>query len=164
MHRIIIFGNSGSGKSTLARHFTSEYGLAHLDLDTLAWQDSSPPERKPIEESFAEISRFINGNQSWIIEGCYSDLLSLAMKTADKVIFLNPGVETCMDNCKSRPFEPHKYESQEAQDKNLEMLLNWVRQYPDRVDEFSLMSHQKLFNEFAGNKTEYLSNKRDVLL
>jgi len=133
-------------------------------LDTLAWLDSSPPQRKPIEESFAEISRFVDDHQSWVIEGCYSDLLNLAMKTADKLIFLNPGVETCMDNCRSRPFEPQKYESQKAQDKNLEMLLNWVRQYPDRVDEFSLMSHQKLFNEFTGNKTEYLSNKRDVLL
>ena len=164
MHRIVIFGNSGSGKSTLARQFASEYGLAHLDLDTLAWQDSSPPQRKPIEESFVEISRFVDDHQSWVIEGCYSDLLSLAMKAADKLIFLNPGVEICMDNCRSRPFEPHKYESREAQDRNLEMLLDWVRQYPDRVDEFSLQSHQKLFNEFAGNKTEYLSNKRDVLL
>jgi len=160
MHRIVIFGNSGSGKSTLARQFTAEYKLAHLDLDTLAWLDSSPPERKPIEESFAEISQFINRHQDWVIEGCYSDLLRLAMKTAGKVIFINPGVETCMDNCRSRPFEPHKYETQEDQDNNLEMLLSWVRQYPDRVDEFSLTSHQKLFNEFAGNKTEYLSNQR----
>lgn len=31
---------------------------------------------------------------------------------------------------------------------------------PDRVDEFSLKSQQKLFNDFAGKKTEYLSNQR----
>ena len=159
MHRIVIFGNSGSGKSTLARQFQSEYGLAHLDLDTLAWQDSNPPARKPIEESFAEISRFIDRHQNWVIEGCYSDLLSFAMNTADKVVFLNPGVETCMDNCRNRPFEPHKYDSQEEQDNNLEMLLSWVRQYADRVDEFSLTSHRKLFSDFAGKKTEYLSNQ-----
>ena len=48
----------------------------------------------------------------------------------------------------------------EEQDKNLEMLLSWVKQYPDRVDEFFLKSHQKLFNDFAGKKTEYLSNQR----
>jgi len=162
MHRIVIFGNSGSGKSTLARQFSSKHGLAHLDLDTLAWQESTPPARKPIEESFAEIKLFINNHQNWVVEGCYSDLLSMAMKTASEVIFLNPGVETCMDNCKNRPFEPHKYQSKDEQDKNLGMLLDWVGQYPDRVDEFSLKSHQKLFSDFAGKKTEYLFNQRDI--
>ena len=162
MHRVVIFGNSGSGKSTLARQFSSTHGLTHLDLDTLAWQDSSPPARKPIEESFAEISRFTDDHQNWVIEGCYSDLLSLAMQTASEVIFLNPGIETCMSNCRNRAFEPHKYQSQEEQDKNLDMLLGWVREYPDRVDEFSLKSHRKIFNDFAAKKTEYLSNKRGV--
>lgn len=145
----------------MARQFKSKHGLAHLDLDTLAWMDSSPPARKPIEESSAEINRFIGDHQDWVIEGCYSDLLSLAMQTADRVIFLNPGVETCMGNCRNRPFEPHKYKSREEQDKNLDMLLDWVRQYPERVDEFSLQSHQRLFNDFAGNKTEYRSNNRE---
>src|SRR6266436_8125163 len=37
MRRIVVFGNSGSGKTTLARVLTSQYGLAHLDLDSLAW-------------------------------------------------------------------------------------------------------------------------------
>ena len=36
MRRIVVFGNSGSGKTTLARALTSQYGLAHLDLDSLA--------------------------------------------------------------------------------------------------------------------------------
>jgi len=163
MYRIVVFGNSGSGKSTLARQFSSKHGLAHLDLDTLAWQDTSPPARRPIEDSFAEITQFVSTHQSWVIEGCYSDLLSLATKTASEVIFLNPGVGTCMANCRNRPFEPHKYQSQEEQDKNLDMLLDWVREYPERVDEFSLKSHQKLYSDFAGKKTEYLSNTRDVL-
>ena len=40
MRRIVVFGNSGSGKTTLARVLTSQYGLAHLDLDSLAWDSS----------------------------------------------------------------------------------------------------------------------------
>ncbi|WP_415071942.1 AAA family ATPase [Hyphomicrobium sp.] len=43
MQRLLIFGNSGSGKSTLARQLAQERGLAHLDLDTLAWQPGMPP-------------------------------------------------------------------------------------------------------------------------
>lgn len=40
------------------------------------------------------------------------------------------------------------------------MLLNWVRQYPVHNDEFSLVSHQKLFHDFVGEKMEYKSNNR----
>ena len=40
MRKILIFGNSGSGKSTLAGKLCAGNGLAHLDLDTLAWQNT----------------------------------------------------------------------------------------------------------------------------
>jgi len=160
MKRIIIFGNSGSGKSTLAAEYAGKYKLPHLDLDTLAWKASSPPERKSLEDSSFEIDEFMKKNKNWLVEGGYSDLLGLIIDRADKVIFLNPGVEVCIENCKSRPWEPHKYESAEKQNQNLEMLLGWVRQYPMRDDEFSLISHQNLFTQFAGDKVEYKSNNR----
>ncbi len=51
MKKIVIMGNSGSGKSTLAKMLMVKYALPHLDLDTLAWQDSIQPKRKPIEEN-----------------------------------------------------------------------------------------------------------------
>jgi adenylate kinase family enzyme len=160
MKKIVIFGNSGSGKSTLAKEYVEQYGLSHLDLDTLAWLDTTPPIRKPLQDSADQISQFTERNKSWVIEGCYSDLLSLVIKQATEVIFLNPSVEICIDNCIARPWEPHKYQSAEQQNQNLEMLLDWVKQYPVRSDEFSLQSHQKLFNEYNGNKTQYSSNDR----
>jgi adenylate kinase family enzyme len=162
MQRVVIFGNSGSGKSTLARHYTAKYELSHLDLDMLAWQDTNPPLRKPLKESAVQINQFLEENKNWVIEGCYADLLSLMIKKANEVIFLNPGVETCINNCRNRPWEPHKYRSQEAQNRNLDRLLEWVEQYPLRNDEFSLTAHQKLFHEFVGKKTEYKSNDRNA--
>lgn len=155
MQKIVIFGNSGSGKSTLAKEYAIKYGLSHLDLDTLAWQNTTPPIRKPLQDSADKIKLFTSENQSWVIEGCYSGLLSLLMNKANEVIFLNPPNETCINNCRNRPWEPHKYQSLEEQNQNLEMLLDWVKQYPIRNDEFSLQSHQKLFNEFMGKKKEY---------
>lgn len=92
MRRILIFGNSGSGKSTLAKKLCSSENLAHLDLDTLAW-------------------------------------------------------------------EPHKYESKEAQDANLGMLVDWISQYAERSDTFSQESHQKLFDDYAGEKTMLVRNE-----
>lgn len=162
MQRVVVFGNSGSGKSTLAKNYTVKYGLAHLDLDVLAWQDTNPPTRRPLNDSATKIEKFLEENQNWVIEGCYSDLLSLVIKEANEVIFLNPGVETCINNCRNRPWEPHKYKSKDEQNRNLDMLLGWVKQYPGRNNEFSLTAHRKLFHEFVGNKTEYKSNDRNV--
>lgn len=158
MRKIVVFGNSGSGKSTLARQYSTLYELAHLDLDTLAWQDTSPPKRASLFQSKAKIAHFLAANPGWIIEGCYADLLALAATSATELIFLNPGVETCVTNCRNRPWEKHKYKSKKEQDKNLEMLLGWVRQYPIRSDEFSLAAHQKLFCEFSGKKRHLTSN------
>jgi len=158
--RIVIFGNSGSGKSTLAKEYVSKYRLIHLDLDTLAWQDTSPPTRRPLTDSANPIEKFIAENTEWVIEGCYADLLSFAIEKASEIIFLNPGIETCIKNCRDRPWEPHKYKTVEEQNQNLDMLRNWVKQYPLRNDEFSLKSHQRLFDEFAGKKKEYSSNNR----
>ena len=159
--KIIIFGNSGSGKSTLAKKLVNQYGLAHLDLDVLAWQEEViPPARKPIQASEESINAFLSTHPQWVIEGGYSDLLGLLLKSINKMVFLNPGVDQCIENCSQRPWEPHKYASLEAQNANLPMLLDWVREYPNREDEFSLSSHQKLFAEFTGEKIEYHSNDR----
>ncbi|MFV2057798.1 MAG: shikimate kinase, partial [Thiohalomonadales bacterium] len=161
MQRIIIFGNSGSGKSTLALQYATAKALPLLDLDTLAWLDSDPPQRRKLEDSARDIESFTGANPFWIIEGCYADLLGLVIDLATDVVFLNPGVETCLKNCKSRPWEPHKYATIEKQDQNLEMLLQWVKQYPQRTDDFSLTSHQRLFSNFNGKKTEFNSNARN---
>ena len=158
--RIIIFGNSGSGKSTLAKEYASQYGLAHLDLDTLAWQETTPPTRRPLKDSAQDIEQFLDKNQKWVIEGCYSDLLGLVMKEANEAVFLNLDVEACILNCSNRPWEPHKYASLKEQNENLNFLLEWIKQYPVRDDEFSLTSHQKLFDAFIGKKTVFRSNQR----
>ena len=158
MKRILIFGNSGSGKSTLAKAYCAKYALAHLDLDSLAWEPDSPPKRRSLSESEWEIREFLDSNNEWVIEGCYSDLLALVANDANEAVFLNPGVEQCILNCWSRPWESHKYASQQEQDENLQMLIEWVKQYPERSDEFSLKSHRELYEGFQGKKVEHRSN------
>src|SRR5437870_444421 len=98
MRRIVVFGNSGSGKTTLARVLTSQYGLAHLDLDSLAWD--SPGRRRSLTESANTIRDFIHEHSEWVIEGCYGDLLEQVLPYASEVRFLNPGVEACIANCR----------------------------------------------------------------
>jgi len=155
MRRIVLFGNSGSGKTTLARVLTSQYGLAHLDLDLLAWD--SPGVRRSPKESALAIRHFMDQNSEWIIEGCYGDLLEQVLPYTSEVRFLNPGVEACVANCRARPWEPEKYPSKEAQDQKLEFLLDWVREYESRTDQYSLARHRELFEGFRGPKVELSS-------
>lgn len=147
-------GNSGSGKSTLAGRLAREHDLAHLDLDTLAWLPTAPPQRTPLAESIAKMEAFFDEHSSWVAEGCYGDLVAAALPRATKLYFLNPGVEACVANCRARPWEPHKYESKAAQDANLDMLVAWVRDYDKRNDELSLARHRELFDRYAGDKIE----------
>jgi adenylate kinase family enzyme len=154
MRRVLVFGNSGSGKTTLAAALRRDHGLAHLDLDTLAWQPTPVPIRRDIAESERDIRAFTARHDAWVIEGCYADLLALLLDDASEMIFMNPGVEACERHCRARPWEPHKYTSPEAQDRNLAMLLDWVRNYPTRDDACSLASHRRLFDGYAGAKRE----------
>lgn len=159
MTKIVIFGNSGSGKSTLAKNLAHKNKLSHLDLDTIAWMPVSPPKRMSITESRFMINNFLKANDSWVIEGCYSDLLELVTQQANEMIFLKLPISACIQNAKSRPWEPHKYESKEAQDTNLEILIDWISQYNSRTDTFSKMAHEKLYDNFLGIKAMYVSNQ-----
>lgn len=151
--RIVIFGNSGSGKTTMARALAREHGLAHLDMDSLAW--ASPGVRAEAEASARAIRAFVDANAAWVVEGCYGDLIEQILPHATEVRFLNPGVDACVAHCRARPWEPDKYPSKEAQDEKLAFLLGWVREYETRTDEYSLARHRALFDAFPGSKREY---------
>ncbi len=150
--RVLVFGNSGAGKSTLARDLQDRDGLGHLDLDSLAWLDTTPPRRRPFDESRADIEAFMALHDGWVIEGCYADLLAMAAEEATEMIWLNPPTEACVAHARARPWEPHKYPSKEAQDANLPMLIDWIRAYDSREDEFSRRAHEALFDQFSGTK------------
>lgn len=159
MHRVLIFGNSGSGKSTLAKWLAKEEGLAYLDLDTLAWLPSNPPERVPILESKDRIDEFVSSNDKWVIEGCYTDLLEFSSPKASEAIFMNLSIDQCIENAKSRSWEPHKYRNKEDQDKNLGMLIEWISQYRERDDVFSFHSHIEFYENFHGIKSMRTKNE-----
>ena len=157
MRKVIVFGNSGAGKSTVALKLRDE-GLAHLDLDTLAWLPSNPPERRPVDQAYEEIQRFVKEQPGWVVEGCYADLLELLKPFATEAIFMNLPIHLCQKNARNRPWEPHKYKSREAQDSNLPMLLDWIAGYASRDDALSYKAHRALYDSFPGKKTEIVCN------
>jgi len=152
MPKILIFGNSGSGKSTLAKKLALQYQCLHLDLDTLAWQATTPPKRTDIAYVVQVLKTFFKDNSSWIIEGCYGDIITVVRDHADKIIFMNLSTQTCVENAENRPWEPHKYKDKATQDENLPMLTDWIRAYETRGDDFSFPSHKEIFESFSGEK------------
>lgn len=152
--KTILLGNAGAGKSTLTRALLANEDAAVLSLDEIAFEGKTA-NRRPIESSVASVQAFIDSNVSWVIEGCYADILEPILSNCDQLIFLNPGVEACVAHCNSRPFEPSKFESAEAQNANLQNLIDWVRRYESRQDEYGLARHRSLFDGFSGDKREF---------
>ncbi len=153
--RIAIFGNSGSGKSTLARNLCERHALPLLELDTIVWEPGQiavPRSRVDIERDLLD---FLREHVHWVVEGCYAELIRLVAKEQPELIFLNPGQAICVENNLRRPWEPHKYASKEAQDSMLENLISWVKGYYQRDDDWSLIAHRRLFEEYGGAKREF---------
>ena len=159
--KTVLFGNSGSGKTTLAKQLSEKDGLAHLDLDAIAWLDVVPPQRAPLNDSESKIQRFIHDHDSWVIEGCYCDLLQFVVPSATHMVFLNLPISTCIENAQKRSWEPHKYASKQLQDENLPMLISWITDYEIRKDTFSKTAHHQLFKNFGGQKVMYVTNSHE---
>ena len=150
--RIAIVGNSGSGKSVFARQFVARCGLASLDLDTVAWEPGKVAVARSPADALADVRAFCEAQHQWVVEGCYAYLVEATLPYAPTLLFLEPGVEACLSNCRSRPWEPHKYTSKQEQDHHLDFLLTWVRAYYTRDDDPSQAVHQALFDTYNGPK------------
>ncbi len=153
MIRIILLGNAGAGKTTMAGRLIQNKSIGYLSLDEIAWNDGA--ERKPHDDSVLELKEFLVKNEQWIIEGCYSDLIKVALPLCTELRFLNPGIEVCVEHCKQRLWEPKKFSSQEEQQAMIEELIKWVREYENRDDEYGLKCHRQIFDTFNGLKREY---------
>lgn len=150
--RILVFGNSGSGKTTLAGRLAREHGLAHLDLDAIVWEPGEAAVQRPAGVVSALLAEFLAGTPRWVIEGCYGELVEACAQHCTELVFLDPGVEACLEHNRQRPWEPHKYPSKEAQDAMLEGLQEWVAGYYRRDDPWSYRAHCRIFDGFAGRK------------
>lgn len=152
--RIVLLGNAGAGKSTMAKRVIGDRTVPRLSLDEIAWAEGA--QRRPLQESLGELSRFLTTYTHWVIEGCYGDLVEAALHECTELRFLNPGVDACVTHCRQRPWEPTKFDSPKEQAAMLDHLIEWVRQYEIRDDEYGLKRHRAIFDAFDGRKREYI--------
>lgn len=109
---------------------------------------------RPAVDAQAEVREFCCGQDRWIVEGCYAELIAAALESNPKLLFLNPGLQVCLENCRTRPWEPHKYPSIQEQNANLMSLLSWVAEYYTRTGDLSLRGHIDCFALYLGVKRE----------
>lgn len=152
--RIAILGNSGSGKSTVARSLAARSGAALLDLDTVAWEPGQIAVARSPQAAQDDVRKFCAGHEHWVVEGCYASLANVALEFSPQLLFLDPGEQQCLENCRARPWEPHKYASKAEQDERLAFLLAWVREYYTRQGDMSLAGHRACFDAYGGRKQE----------
>jgi adenylate kinase family enzyme len=155
--RLAILGNSGSGKSSLARAVASATGAPVLDLDSVAWEPGSAAVLRPPGEAASAVRNSCRSTDEWIVEGCYANLIAVALEFNPKLVFLNPGREVCQANCRARPWEPHKFSNPEEQQAALGYLLSWVAEYYTRQGDLSLEGHLECFSAYTGPKLELRS-------
>jgi len=152
--RYVIIGNSGSGKSTLAQRLSVQHDLPILELDTIVWEQGKIAVERPLHNAVADLQRFVEANEGWVIEGCYAELVERLVSYRPFLYFLNPGAQVCRANNQHRAWEPHKYATAEAQEAMLAVLLEWVDGYYSRKDSWSLSCHRRLFDAYSGMKAE----------
>jgi hypothetical protein len=111
--------------------------------------------QRSTESVAASLQHFIDSHAAWVIEGCYGELIRAASIHCTLMVFLNPGIDACLANNLTKPWEPHKYASLKLQNANLARLQEWVAGYYQREDNWSYRAHREIFDAFAGPKVEH---------
>ena len=150
--RVAIIGNSGSGKSTLAGQLSAGQVVHTLDLDTIAWEPAQIAVPRDVNLALSDLRAFCESREHWIVEGCYGNFIEASLAYRPELIFLNPGLEQCLLNCRARPWQERKYSSKQEQDSKLAYLLQWVTDYYTRDGDMSLAAHEDLFERYRGPK------------
>lgn len=109
--KIQIIGYSGSGKSTLAKKLGLFYNIPYLHLDNVQfygdWQE------RTLEQQNEIVDKFLQENNSWVIDGNYSKVSPIRFEISDITIFLNYNRFYCYKKCKER-YKLHKDSPRES--------------------------------------------------
>ncbi|QDR64713.1 hypothetical protein [Mammaliicoccus sciuri] len=101
MKKVVILGSSGSGKSYLSKKLSRELSIEVYHLDNLMRKSDWIPVSY---KQKCDIQKKILSNDTWIIEGNYTNILDERLLEADTIIFLNINKYKCIFNVIKRTF------------------------------------------------------------
>jgi adenylate kinase family enzyme len=145
--KFLIVGNIGSGKSTLARALAERSGLPVLELDGLLQGGDAPrPEPATVR---TQLEGFCNASRDWIVAGTAGHLVQATLAWQPELLFLNPGPEVCLRNCRERSLD-----SRSPSQRLPEQLQRVADYYRRDGDENSLHTHRAIYDNYQGPKRE----------
>lgn len=84
--KIAVVGTTGTGKTTLAKQLAKQYGVIHVELDSLYWQ----ADWKPIEgEKFRNLVAEAVVHDRWVADGNYRAVRDIVWTKADIIVWLD---------------------------------------------------------------------------
>ena len=84
--RLVVIGNSGSGKSTLAKRIADSLNIEKTDLDHVYWTEDGQVREHSISKSTL---KELTSSQTWLVEGVFENLLEIALRRANALIWLD---------------------------------------------------------------------------
>lgn len=152
MKKIFIIGSSGSGKSYLAKILSKKYKIKHFDLDDIFWEQKYSKKRSEANKK-KEVTKIIQKNNGWIIEGIFHSFVQEIIKEADEIIWLDIHKNILSWRIFKRYWKRRKQKN-ETLKSNLS-LINWARNY--RKNGYYDKHKQMLENK----KYILIKNKKD---
>ena len=150
--KIAVIGYAGSGKSTVAKLLSEYYDVPLLYLDKVGYKANWRERNR--EESCEIVRRFLDENDSWVIDGNFRRILQEErLELADKIIFLNFSRLSCMYRAVKRSYMHRHHARESIADGCTEKLssdfVRWIlwdgrtKKYRDRYREIIDMYNEK---------------------
>ena len=149
MKRIIVIGCPGSGKSTLSRALQERTGLPLFYLDQMYWNADRTTVDKAV---FQERLEAVLARDRWIIDGNYNRTMELRLQACDTVIFLDYGVEVCLEGIRQRQGKPRPdmpWVETEEDGEFLEFIRNYNRDSRPKVMQLLEIYKEKTVFRFT---------------
>lgn len=139
-NKILIIGCAGSGKTTLAKKISKCTEIPIIHMDKFYWKDNW--EKVTDIEWEAKVSSLCQV-ESWVMDGNYTSTLSMRMKYATTVIYLDMPRWKCLLRVFTRRFKFIHNQTRQDLPENCHERVNlkfykWVWNYPKRSRQITL--------------------------
>lgn len=163
MKRIIVLGNSGTGKTTLGRILSKKLNITPLHLDAIYWLPNWNHINK--ELFIRKLVTFFKKNESWVIDGNYSNSESfdLRLKLADTIIYLDYETKVSIDGIVSRERQYNKQHRSDMAEGCIEKIDNEFLDYVSNFNKFKGKYIKGYIQKYKKKKTVLIFNNRDQL-